>query len=365
MPRYPVLFDLAWKLGVQVAIAAAFVGAFWLILFLGVALFHMIKLDFFQEFIQHSWFAIPVTTLAAAVAVHVTDTRGTLVRGVRTLALMLLGWLLPVIALIAFAFLISLVFTGLNPLWQTRTATALLLAAAGVLVLHINAAYQDGNPQPHHVLRVAGTLASVLLIFVVAIAAYALWLRIDQYGWTVDRIDTAAVTLIAICFAIGYFVAALLPGKWLRLIETWNFSTTILGLIVLFALFTPIADPVRLSVANQLERLNSGKVKPENFDFSYLRWQGGRFGRDALTLLAKSRDRDVRDAVTSALKPMARFSGLPRFKVWPDEIARSIKVYPKGKALPASFLNQDWPLGDISFFIGSCVHQSFGLKDSL
>ncbi len=291
LPRYPVLFDLAWKLGVQVAIAAAFVGAFWLILGLGVALFHMIKLDFFREFIQHSWFAIPVTTLTAAVAVHVTDTRGTLVRGVRTLALMLLGWLLPVIALIAFAFLISLVFTGLDPLWQTRTATALLLAAAGVLVIHINAAYQDGNPQPHHVLRVAGTLASVLLIFIVAIAAYALWLRIDQYGWTVDRIDTAAVTVIAICFAIGYFVAALLPGKWLKLIETWNFFTTILGLIVLFALFTPIADPVRLSVANQVERLKSGKVKPENFDFSYLRWQGGRFGKDALAVLSASRTR--------------------------------------------------------------------------
>jgi hypothetical protein len=209
---------------------------------------------------------------------------------------------------------------------------------------------------------VAGTLASVLLIFIVAIAAYALWLRIDQYGWTVDRIDTAAVTLIAICFAIGYFVAALLPGKWLKLIETWNFFTTILGLIVLFALFTPIADPVRLSVANQVERLNSGKVKPDGFDFSYLRWQGGRFGRDALTALAKSKTQTIRNAVAATLKPIQRSRGTFRFQGSPGEMARAIKVHPSGKTLPASFLNQDWPLGDISFLVGSCVHEGFGLK---
>ena len=359
LPRYPVLFDLAWKLGVQVGIAAAFVCAFWLILGLGVALFHMIKLDFFQEFIQHSWFAIPVTTLAAAVGVHVTDTRGTLVRGVRTLALMLLGWLLPVIALIAFAFLISLVFTGLNPLWQTRTATALLLAAAGVLVLHINAAYQDGNPQPHHVLRVAGTLASVLLIFIVAIAAYALWLRIDQYGWTVDRIDTAAVTLIAICFAIGYFVAALLPGKWLRLIETWNFFTTILGLIVLFALFTPIADPVRLSVASQMERLKSGKVKPENFDFSYLRTQGGRFGKEALTELAKSHDKTIGDAALGNLSDGHPFGySLPQ-PLTPQRIVERIAVFPRGKTLPDSFLRQNWDAEKDEFMASNCARGGF------
>ncbi len=344
VPRYATLFDLAWKLGVQLAIAAAFVGAFWIILWLGIALFEMIKLHFFKTFIQHSWFAIPVTALATAVAIHITDTRGNLVRGVRTLALMLLGWLLPVIALIAFAFLISLVFTGLKPLWETRTAAALLLVATAVLVIHINAAYQDGDPErrPHHALRVAGTLACVMLIFIVTIAAYALWLRIDQYGWTVDRIDTAAVTLVAICFAVGYFVAALLPSPWLKLIEKWNYLTTILGLIILFALFMPLADPVRLSVDSQMDRLKSGAVKADNFDFNYLRLAGGRFGRDALTKLSKSKDSHVREAALAALKQTTRYPLAAPAKPSPEEIAKAITVYPKEKALPASFLQQDW-----------------------
>jgi len=344
VPRYPTLFDVAWKLGVQLAIAACFVAAFWIILYLGVALFEMIKLHFFRDFINHSWFAIPVTALATAVAIHITDTRASLVRGVRTLALMLLGWLLPVIALIAFAFLVSLVFTGLQPLWQTRSATALLLVATAVLVIHINAAYQDGEPErrPHHALRVAGTLASVMLIFVVSIAAYALWLRVNQYGWTVDRIDTAAVTLVALCFAVGYFVAALLPSPWLKLIETWNYLTTILGLVILLALFTPIADPMRLSVDSQMARLKLGVVKADKFDFAYLRWDGGRFGKAALAKLSTSKDAAIGKQASDILTQPSRYALQAPGKLSAGEITKTIKVYPSSESLPASFLKQDW-----------------------
>jgi len=362
VPRYPTLFDLAWKLGVQLAIAACFVGAFWIILYLGVALFEMIKLHFFRDFINHSWFAIPATALATAVAVHITDTRAGLVRGVRTLALMLLGWLLPVIALIAFAFLISLVFTGLQPLWETRTATALLLVATAVLVIHINAAYQDGDPEhrPHHVLRVAGTLASVMLIFIVTIAAYALWLRVNQYGWTVDRINTAACVVVALCLAVGYFVAALLPSPWLKLIETWNFFTTILGLALLFALFTPIADPVRLSVANQMDRLNSGAVKADKFDFAYLRNEGGRFGHAALAALGESRDPKVRAAVLAEREDWVAAAKVSE-PVTPAKAKSTIQVHPEGRSLPADFFKQSWEDDRFEPAIGECLSGYAGL----
>lgn len=344
VPDYCTLFDVAWKQAVQLAIAACFVGAFWIVLWLGVALFEMIKLHFFRDFINHAWFVIPVTAVAVAVSVHITDLRANLVRGVRTLALMLLSWLLPIIALIAFTFLVSLVFTSLKPLWETRTATALLLVAAAVLVILINAAYQDGDPErrPHHVLRIAGTLASIELGFIVAIAAYALWLRVNQYGWTVDRIDTAAVTLVAICFAAGYFIAALLPSPWLKLIETWNFLTTILGLVVLFALFTPVADPMRLSVESQMARLTSGRVKVSEFDFAYLRWDGGRFGREALTALGRSKDRAVRTEALDILNQTGRYAATGPRDISADEVAVTITVHPTGKSLPASFLHQDW-----------------------
>lgn len=341
--RYCTLFDLAWKLGTQIAIAACFVGSFWLMIWLGIALFDMIKLTGFGEFIRHSWVWIPLTTIATAVSIHITDTRANLVRGVRTLALTLLGWLLPVITAIAFAFLISLMVTGLKPLWETRYAAFLLMAAAVVLVIHINAAYQDGDAErrPPHILRVAGTLASVLLIFIVAIAVYALWLRVMQYGWTVERLTLAGCMVVAAMFAVGYLIAAILPSPWLKLIERWNVYGTFTFLIVLFALNTPIADPMRLSVNDQVARLKAGTVNPDHFDYSYLRWQGGRFGREALQELSNAPNKRVREDAKAVLKEIYRLPPLSLHHE-PKEIAAAFRVHPAGKVLPRSFIDQDW-----------------------
>jgi hypothetical protein len=156
---YGRYFDIAWKHGVQIVLAALFLGAFWLLLLLGGALFKLIKIDFLVELIAKQWFAVPASTFAVACAIHITDVRADIVRGVRTLKLTLLSWLLPLMAVMAMAFLAALVFTGLEPLWSTRRATAVLLVAAAALVLLLNAAYQDGpGEQPvARILRYAGT----------------------------------------------------------------------------------------------------------------------------------------------------------------------------------------------------------------
>lgn len=48
---YPTHFDIAWKMAVQLALSGAFVGAFWLLLWLGAGLFALIKLEFFSRLI--------------------------------------------------------------------------------------------------------------------------------------------------------------------------------------------------------------------------------------------------------------------------------------------------------------------------
>jgi hypothetical protein len=64
--------------------------------------------------------------------------------------------------LIAVFFLLALPFTGLESLWSTRRATSILLTAAAVLIVLINAAYQAGGvdtPAPA-IVRYSGTLAA-------------------------------------------------------------------------------------------------------------------------------------------------------------------------------------------------------------
>jgi hypothetical protein len=342
MATYPTHFDVAWKLAVQIALAAAFVGTFWLILWLGAELFQLIKLDFFERLIEHRWFAIPASALATAAALHVSDVRAGLVRGIRTLALVLLSWLLPLMALIGAGFLVSLIFTGLAPLWATRHASALLLTAAAVLVVLINAAYQDGHAERQASLffRIAIRLASLLLLPLVALAAYAIGLRVNQYGWTVDRIASAACVAVAASYAVGYTANAAAPER--RVLETWNFATALLILTVLFALFTPIADPARISVASQMARLHSGKMKPEAFDYNFLRWEAGRYGHNALLKLAAAASpRAIRVQAQAALTSTERYSSAT-VPTAPINLATRLIVHPTGRMVPESFLRTKW-----------------------
>lgn len=338
--RYPTYFDVTWKHGVQGALSLGFTGAFWLLLFLASALFKLIGVDAIDRLIKHEAFAFPATAVMFAAAVQLTDVRANLVRGVRTVALTLLAWLLPLMALIAAAFLLTLPFTGLEPLWRTRSATAILLTADAFLILLANAAYQDGTERTAVVLKWAAQLAGVLLVPITVLAAYGLSLRIGQYGLSPDRIVAAACVLVAAGYAIGYTVAAVRPGAWMKTLEATNIAMAFVVIAVLLALFTPLADPRRLSVNDQVARLKTHKVSAKDFDYAALRFDDGRYGREALDRLRRDPGADVKAGAVAAAKLESRpyrTASVPG----PDRL-KAITVYPKNQALPKSFVDQTW-----------------------
>ena len=350
---YPAYFDAAWKHGVQLALSFLFVGLFWGVLELGAGLFKLIDLDFLRRLIEHRWFAIPATTLTLASALHVTDARAGIVRSIRVLVLTLLSWLLPLMALLVLGFLGSVPVTGLATLWATRFATSLLLLSAAGLVILVNAAYQDGDAEhaPPRLLRYAGTAASLLLLPLVVIAAYALSLRVAQHGWTTDRIIAASCLIVAACYALGYAWAVLRPAPWLARVAPCNVVAAIVVLVVLLALFTPLADPARLSVASQMARLSSGSVAPEKFDYAYLRFNGARYGKAALERLKTIEDgpqaAEIRRYATTALEQQNRYQQPTMHgPLSAEELARNLTVYPTGRTLPASFVGQHWKAPD-------------------
>lgn len=338
---YDSYFDAAWKLGVQLALAAVFVGVFWGVLWLGAMLFDLIKLDFLEKLIEHDWFAIPATTLATAAALHLTDVRARLVAGIRNVVLTMLAWLLPLLTIIAVGFLLTLFFTGLQALWQTKDAATGLLVASATLVILINAAYQNGEDARPAALRYSEAAASFALIPLVALAAYAVSLRVSQYGLTIDRIASIACLIIATCYALGYATSAVLSlrgGEWMQTVQRVNIYTAFAVIAVVLALFSPIADPARLSVNSQVARLQSGAVLPSQFDFSYLHTDGGRFGDAALAQLAKSANADIRKGAQYQLEVQKPSAPPPKNY----DMALNVTVYPKGASLPAGFLKQNW-----------------------
>jgi hypothetical protein len=334
--RFATYFDVTWKHGVQAVLSLGFTGAFWLLLFLASALFKLIGVDAIEKLIQRQWFIFPATALMFAAAVQLTDVQANLVRGVRTVALTLLAWLLPLMALIAVGFLLTLPFTGLEPLWKTRSATAILLTADAFLILLANAAYQDGTEKTAVVLKWAARLAGVLLVPITVLAAYGLSLRIGQYGLSPDRIIAGACVLVAAGYAVGYVIAAVRPGAWMKALEATNIAMAFVVIVVLLALCTPLADPRRLSVNDQVARLKAGKVKPEAFDYQFLRFDGGRIGRDALEHMKADPNAEVARRAKAVAAQMGRI-----YRAEPDKPAQPPRItfHPEGARPPEGFLS--------------------------
>lgn len=345
-PRY---FDVAWKAGVQLALSIAFTGALWLLLFLGAALFGLIGIRQFGDLLQEPWVAIPLTTVTFALAVHLTDVRDGLIRGVRSVVLMLLSWLLPVIAGLTGAFLVALPFTGLDGLWEQGSATALMLVAAAAIIVLINAAYQDGTAatRPPAVLRWAAMIGGLLLVPLVGVATWGLALRIGQHGLTPDRITAAACILVGAVHAGGYAWAAgsgLRGGAWMKPLERTNIFGGMLAAALIVLLFSPVLDPARLSVMDQTARLARGAVSPAEFDYAFLKLESGRFGEAALTKLEKSSNPEI----ANRAKQAHMLDGY-----WHDEKDEDsgsedpvIAVTPNGASLPNAFLVPAHPIRD-------------------
>jgi Domain of unknown function (DUF4153) len=346
---YPTHFDIAWKHGVQFVLAVGFVSLLWGLLFLGAELFRLIRIEFLAELIKRTTFSIPVTALAFSYAIHVTDVRANIVQGARTLALILLSWLLPLMALLGAAFVVALPFTGLAPLWSTRRATSILLVAAAALVFLVNAAYQDGRSETRAaaILGYASRLAALVLVPLVALAAYGVMQRIAQYGWTPERITALACVIVAACYGGGYLVAALRWTTSMAWLEPTNIFTSLIIVGALLALRTPVADPARISVADQLSRLQAGTVAAEHFDFGFLRYRAGRYGRQALERLAAQTEGPQASVIAGRANQALLAKG-------PWEIARAAPttpaerrlhitvISPNGAALPEGFVQQDW-----------------------
>ncbi len=355
--HYAAHFEDSWMRGFQLVVALVYSLLVWGVLELGKALFDLIHLDWFGHMIEHDWFRCPALAVAFAAAVHLTDVRPALLRGMRNVGLTLLAWLLPLVVLLGTGFLFALVFTGLAPLWNTRFAASILLSAVAVTVFYLNAAYNDGEPdnRPLLPLRWAGRIAGPMLLVLSVLAAYAIALRVGQHGWTPQRVRSSAVALVALIYGGGYAFAALSRGRWMKPLERVNVVASLVILAILVALLTPIADPARLAVDSQVERLAAGKVAPGQFDYQFLHYDAGRYGTDALAALVHSAD--ARIAQRARLE-QANTTRAFRIDNRPDpattEPALShATVYPSGAKLPADFVPANF--AEMNAFANSCL----------
>ena len=344
--HYALHFEESWMRAFQFVLSLVFTLLVWGVLHLGAALFDLIHLRAFGELLEQNWFSCTVTAMAFAASVHITDVRPALLRGMRNLGLTLLGWLLPLVTMLGAAFLAALLVQGVTPLWETRRAATILLTAISVMLVLLNAAYKDGDPAhaPPAVLRWAGRVAGPVMLVLALLAAWAILLRVGQYGWTPQRVRCAATAAMAVFYSAGYTWASADRTTWLKRLERVNVTASFAVLAILSGLLTPLADPARISVSSQIARLNSGATGPDTLDYQFLRFDSGRAGTEALAALTKDPNPEIASRAKRAQKSETRsYGGDETVNAAITEAPFShAAIYPAGTGLPPDFRAADW-----------------------
>ena len=344
---YSPLLNYSWEFALMLAQLALFIGVFWSLLWLGAALFDAIGLGFFETLFSEPVFIYPVTWLVVGLTLVMIRNRFRLIQSVRQMGEALIKALLPLVALIILLFFAVLPFTGLQPVWDTGRASSILMALMLTLLLFFNAVFHQAHGLPPYPtwLRRITLLAVVLLPVGSVLAAWALWLRIDQYGLSLDRLWAALLQVLTAAFTVSYSLLLLWRRRAaLPALQRANVGLALLVAIVLIVVNTPLADMRHWVAEHQIKRLLDGRTTAEAFDVDYLRFQLGQPGSLALQALAKSEfaqsQPELARRIELSLKQTERWSQDPLVDTQNlDEVALQFEASPDGASLPEPLLS--------------------------
>ena len=308
---YPVLFRSAWRSYLTLAESALFTGAFWLLLMLWAALFETLGNDFFKIIFSDPRFVYPATTLAFAAATQIIGSSDRFIDGVLDQLLGLMKWLLPLAGVIVIAFSLALLpkLSALLGSGERVINSAVLLALIAVTLLLFNAAYREGDIDPGYGrwLQQALRVVPPLLVLIALTALYSISLRLGDSGLTPSRYWGLVTAIFAVLYAVGYAYASLRSGPWLGAISRVNFGVSIILLATLLISLTPIADPLRLSVASQLQRAFAASTADDRTSaLKFLRFDSSERGRNALNAIVRGEISADDPALATILRVEAR-----------------------------------------------------------
>lgn len=350
--NYAALFKHAWNLPFIGAMAGAFLGAFWLVLLLWAALFDLIDIDFFEDLFTEEAFAWPASCATLAIGVYIARDWERVILTLRGVAIALLRFLAPILVLVSFIFIATLGATGLEKLWQATSATITTTSLVVFALLFINAVIggeSDPENAPNAFIAWSGRAQSFILPAFAAIALYSLWLRADQYGWTVPRIYGGLFVFTGGLYSASYFLSSLMP-QWTKLIQKANIAISLFACALVVLVQTPILNPYAISTNSLMERLDKGRTSIEEFDFGYLRFHLGDPGRAALTNLREDTSRAAHSEILERIETMEGFETYwewerflneghqPGGKIIDVILGQELRIRPIGHDLDPAFL---------------------------
>ena len=283
--RYAHFYTQQWQNTLTLLLIAVANGLVWLILLLWSGLFELANITFFSRlFFETQWFVYLVVGLVTALTVILARQQTRLITAIHKLLALVATGLLPLVSLLALLFLATLPFSGLAVISQRVSAAGLLSALALIQLLLTAMVWEPQKSQlPYpQALRYLILAAIALMPVYALIAGWALWQRIGQYGWTTDRLYGALVVVVLLVWSVGYLVSLLrYRGDPSASMGKVHLAVSLLGLVLLVSLYTPVLDSWRISVNSHMARYHSGKITADQVSL-YMLSRSGKPGRKAL-----------------------------------------------------------------------------------
>lgn len=355
---YPQVHAHVWTNIVLWCASWAFVGVVFALAWLLAALFELIGIDLIERLLLKGWVDALLIGGAFGAALGLFREREGVVRTLRRVVTAVLAVLAPVLGAGLLLFLLALPFTGLDALWEATKATTpiLLVCALGAWVLAntvIGDGVEDelGNPA----LRWGATALAVVILPLAVIAAIATGLRIDQYGFTPDRLWALTFVIIACAMGIAWWVAlARRRMGWAGEARSFNLRLAFAVMAAALFLATPILSFNAISARDQVARLEAGEVAPEKFDWGALAFDFGKPGKRAAARLTQSGNAEIARLAAKAAGATDRWA-LAREQRTVEAAAalgQRLRVLPESAAVPPALGEAltDWdvcgPSGD-------------------
>lgn len=343
---YSDLYDASWHNTITFVLAWVFTGLFWGVLWLCAALFSAIGVKFFSDLFTSVEFGLPASGLMFASGIVLFREMHGVVEVIKRILRILMRWLLVAIAVLVLTFLIGLSVTGLQPLWNTRSAALLLLWVIAVTLFTLCAVYQDGEedvPYPGALGWVIKAAIIALPVYAV-IAVYALSLRVLQYGWSTERLLAAIVLVLLSGFAVAYVYALLrYQQKWVVFFVKTNRLMAVVVAVASGLLATPLFDTYRISAHSQIARFTPERSQEAPY-LNYLRFDLGRAGYQALQQLREREDvkldTQVLADIDAAIASQNRWYAPPRHTTATAATLREqIAVFPATAVVPGELFD--------------------------
>jgi hypothetical protein len=342
---YSALLENSWLNALTLAFLGLFIGVFWLLLTLWAQLFDVMGIGFFEDLFELPEFAYPVTGLVGGFGLVLIRSRIRLIATVRGLCETLIRALLPLVAAILLLFLAILPVTGIAPLWDGGPGSGLLVSLLAIALFFFCAEIGDAEDSRYHsALHWLVVAAIVVLPIISALAAWGLWVRVAEYGWSVDRLWALFIELFLAAYAFGYSVLILRHrGLHLPSIRRWN---TVLGITLAGALLLvqgPVIDFRRIAANDQADRLLEGNTSIAEFDYAYLAFKLGRYGINTLNDLKTHPDLvDNTDFQAHADKALAADNYWYARREKPELVERVRFITPAWASPPPDTLKQQF-----------------------